>query len=406
MKAVPRQNHQSKSSMTQRASRRHHWSIARRVAAVSAAVTAACLLWNLGFEIAVRVPGSTDYLNPSFTNDYRLWCWSFLAGFALLTLLALWLDDGTDETGNFPAHLLFQFFAFASTGSAYLLGMQTTALWQICFLAAGITGILLFDLNVVVVGLLSFAVMVIAGVSFEQTGLLPAAPLFSKLPTNGGPLAGWWEVGQAATSMAMIATILGLCGFLVVRSRRQEELLRKLSNTDDLTHVPNRRHFLERLTAEFDRTRRHGGNLSFVMIDLDHFKAINDEYGHLVGDRVLATIAGVIKSCLRGSDLLGRYGGEEFALMLPETDADGAVMVAERCRSMIENTQIVVGGTVFFTVTASMGLISANHEDVNSLDDMIRLSDEALYAAKAHGRNQVVLSNGAAKSVAGNGTHG
>ncbi|MCB0219539.1 MAG: GGDEF domain-containing protein [Chrysiogenetes bacterium] len=405
MKAVSTKT-QSKPQVTHRVGHVRQWSVARRAAVGAAAVAAANLLWNFGFEIAVHVPGTAAYLNENFAGTYRLWTWGFFLGFSLIALIGLWLDDDQEETGNFPAHLFLQFFAIASTASAYLLGMQTTALWQISFLAAGMAGILLFDMQVVVAGLTSFALLVIAGIVVEQTAVLPAAPLFAKLPTTEGLLATWWQVGQAATSMLMIGTTIGVCGFLVVRSRRQEKLLRKLSNTDDLTRVPNRRHFLDRLESEFDRSRRHGNTLSFVMIDLDFFKAINDEYGHLVGDRVLATIAGVIKSCLRGSDLLGRYGGEEFALMLPETDLKGAIRVAERCRALIEDTQIVVGGTVFFTVTASMGIICSDNPDIRVLDDMIRLSDEALYQAKAAGRNRIVAAQPVAKSAAGNGTHG
>lgn len=392
--------------MTQRVGHVRQWSVARRAAVGAAAVAAANLFWNVGFEIAVRIPGTAVYLNEDFTGTYRLWTWGFFLGFALIALMSLWLDDGKEETGNFPAHLLFQFFAIASTGAAYLLGMQTTALWQISFLAAGMAGILLFDLSVVVAGLSSFALLVISGIVVEQVAFLPAAPLFAKLPTTDGPLATWWQVGQAATSMLMIGSTIGVCGLLILRSRQQEKLLRKLSNTDDLTRVPNRRHFLDRLESEFDRSRRHGNTLSFVMIDLDFFKAINDEYGHLVGDRVLATIAGVIKSCLRGSDLLGRYGGEEFALMLPETSLEGAIKVAERCRALIEDTQIVVGGTVFFTVTASMGIVCSDNQDVRVLDDMIRLSDEALYQAKAAGRNRIIAAQASTRSAAGNGTTG
>lgn len=167
--------------------------------------------------------------------------------------------------------------------------------------------------------------------------------------------------------------------------------LEELSNTDGLTKITNRRHFMEIFELEFMRAERYRAALTYVMIDLDHFKKINDQYGHLVGDRALVTCANVLREGLRAHDIVARYGGEEFALLLPETDLAGARVVAERYRKRIEDTVVSIGEHTI-KLTASLGVACCPHDDVKSVDDLIRLADDALYEAKQAGRNCVVFA--------------
>ncbi len=161
------------------------------------------------------------------------------------------------------------------------------------------------------------------------------------------------------------------------------------SITDDLTGRFNRRHFFTLAEREFQRATRFGRPLSAIMLDIDHFKQVNDTYGHAVGDEVLIEVAGLCQDSIRTIDILGRYGGEEFVLALPETDAHGACQLAERLRRRIAATPFNTRAGLV-PITASLGVSSTQitATDVNAL---VANADDALYAAKQAGRNRVAL---------------
>jgi diguanylate cyclase (GGDEF)-like protein len=166
--------------------------------------------------------------------------------------------------------------------------------------------------------------------------------------------------------------------------------LEALSRTDELTGLHNRRYFMELTKSELSRARRHATPLGLLIIDADHFKSINDTMGHVAGDRVLAAIGKVLRSGTREYDIAARYGGEEFVLLLPQTRADDARIVAERCRRTIAATRVTHEGLVI-CVTVSIGVAALPVASVSNVEDLVRRADEALYKAKAAGRNQVVM---------------
>ena len=153
--------------------------------------------------------------------------------------------------------------------------------------------------------------------------------------------------------------------------------------TDELTKLPNRRALAQRFLQETQRARRHHSALSFLMIDLDHFKQVNDTYGHLNGDAVLAELASILSNGLRESDVCARYGGEEFALILPETTESGARVLAERIRAKVASATFPGG----LKLTISVGVAAT--EEPSIYTQLIDRADQALYAAKQGGRNQV-----------------
>ena len=168
--------------------------------------------------------------------------------------------------------------------------------------------------------------------------------------------------------------------------------LQLLSVTDGLTMAYNHRHFQERLRGEVARARRHGELLACVMIDVDHFKQVNDTYGHLSGDEALIRLVEILKAGVRREDLVARYGGEEFALLLPKTTASRAQQLAERLRMAVEaeNLELANGETLRFTI--SLGV--AEHLSVGQDQDasaLIDAADRALFQAKQGGRNRVVV---------------
>jgi two-component system cell cycle response regulator len=167
--------------------------------------------------------------------------------------------------------------------------------------------------------------------------------------------------------------------------------LEKLTRTDPLTGVSNRRYFLETLTNEYHRSLRYHRPLSFVMLDIDYFKKVNDTHGHQAGDQALIKVAKALIRELRMQDFVARYGGEEFAILLPETKDVDAVVAATRCRKSIEVTPIK-HNDIRFSVTVSMGLSSLPNEKVDDVEALIKLADEALYEAKRTGRNRLVTA--------------
>ncbi|MFH1853731.1 MAG: sensor domain-containing diguanylate cyclase [Candidatus Omnitrophota bacterium] len=163
--------------------------------------------------------------------------------------------------------------------------------------------------------------------------------------------------------------------------------VQEMSITDSLTQVPTRRYFLERLAEELRRSMRHKSSLSFLMLDLDHFKEKNDKFGHLVGDVVLKEVAAILKGSLREVDIIGRYGGEEFAIGLTGIDRNGAMQVAERIRQNVEDAVFKAYDEVVST-TVSIG-ISVFPDDGIDVDGLIESADKVLYKAKETGRNKV-----------------
>jgi diguanylate cyclase (GGDEF)-like protein len=172
-------------------------------------------------------------------------------------------------------------------------------------------------------------------------------------------------------------------------ARKQQELER-LATLDALTGAHNRRHFLERLREELQRARRYGTTFSLLMIDVDYFKHVNDNHGHLTGDNVLVRLGELLRQSLRSTDLAARYGGEEFCILAANTDLEGARAFAERFRELLAEQSFSGGGGSSFSVTCSVGVAAFAGEDISG-DELIARADQALYQAKREGRNRVCV---------------
>lgn len=188
---------------------------------------------------------------------------------------------------------------------------------------------------------------------------------------------------------------------LILENRRQQEMinaqnlqlteqneeLKRLASTDGLTGLTNRRTLYEFLGTGVSRVRRYGGTLSLLMIDIDHFKRVNDTWGHAAGDTVLRNIAQLIRLALRDVDIAGRYGGEEFVVLLPETEIDGAMQIAERLRLSVAGTPVPQESGPPIPVTVSVGVGQLAAEE--SGESLLSRADQAMYRAKNNGRDRV-----------------
>ena len=170
--------------------------------------------------------------------------------------------------------------------------------------------------------------------------------------------------------------------------KRLQFALEDMATTDSLTGLANRQAFMERASGEFSRAQRYNRSLSVIMIDIDHFKSINDRFGHAAGDQVLRQLGQHCQSRLRDSDFLGRIGGEEFVLLLPDTSQDSAYHVAERMREQLSQTVISLENSLTLNITASFGVAAMNKDDAD-FNSVLHRADVAMYDAKHGGRNQV-----------------
>ncbi len=214
-----------------------------------------------------------------------------------------------------------------------------------------------------------------------------------------GPFVGG---GLILSGALIIGTLIGLRQILkreamITAMAQREAQLRDLANNDVLTGIANRRYFIDRASVEIARSLRHRRPLALAMLDLDHFKRINDQYGHAGGDAVLQELVRRVRARLRREDLIGRLGGEEFAMLLPETEIEGALTALDLIRALIAESPFLLPDGRQVQVTASIGVADLKTDTgyaPEDLDQLMRRADEALYAAKRGGRNRVILDVG------------
>jgi diguanylate cyclase (GGDEF)-like protein/hemerythrin-like metal-binding protein/PAS domain S-box-containing protein len=215
------------------------------------------------------------------------------------------------------------------------------------------------------------------------------ASIEAELVTRYGRRIPYYFTGHR-TEIGGQSYLVGIGTDITERHALELELERQ-AHTDALTGLPNRRYFIEQAELELARAKRYGKLLSVLMLDLDEFKAVNDRYGHHLGDLVLLRVGEVCRNRLREFDVIGRIGGEEFAILLPETDVERAAEVAERLRQDIAAVEIQSAPGKLLAITASIGVATLTAMDVD-VDRLLNFADQAMYQAKRNGRNRVYVS--------------
>lgn len=225
-----------------------------------------------------------------------------------------------------------------------------------------------------------------------STGLWLRAGFAVWWGSSGAPPAGtpvFWS--SAIFMLAFMAVLAAGFSFVLAGFERMAAQMRQLASIDGLTGAVNHNTTVSLLAHSLERGRRENQPVGFVMLDLDHFKRVNDRHGHVVGDNVLRAVAACARARLRGSDVLGRLGGEEFGLVLPATGAAGAKHLAEQVRLAVEALELQGDGGQPLRVTLSAGVAEASRSDTP--ETLMHLADKALYQAKQKGRNRVVVAD-------------
>ena len=202
------------------------------------------------------------------------------------------------------------------------------------------------------------------------------------------------DVDQDSFNVGDLGFILNLSELIAmsISNAVLYEQTKKLAVTDGLTGISNRPNMEQSLLSEFERSKRYNSPLSVVLLDVDHFKDVNDSYGHQKGDEILVTFASILKKFCRANDIAARYGGEEFLMILPQSNAQGAFKIAERVREEIMKMSFV-GNDSKFSVTTSCGVAELNRDYMKNTDQLINVADNAMYEAKNSGRNKTIIGS-------------
>lgn len=313
-------------------------------------------------------------------------------GSLLIGAAGFWLREQWPEALGYQ-HLCVQFYAITMSLVGYLVGSLSIVV-GVVLAGSAVVGFTVFHRRAVMAGMVSATTLILASSVASALGMLEYAPFLAADRLGGEDSLLWALTMILVFSAPHFLLLLALSSYVIYRWHQREREVRQLAIMDPLTGVANRRWIMDELERELERSRRHNLDLSVIMVDLDHFKAINDTHGHLVGDRVLKTAASVLSETVRMTDMVGRYGGEEFLILLPDTDREAAREVAERCRRHIAATRAVVGGDTGFAITASLGVGSQHGNERLHGDSLIGDADQALYQAKRGGRNRTVVSAG------------
>lgn len=284
-------------------------------------------------------------------------------------------------------HIVLWTYGTLAVIACYLIGTLNLMTGMI-MMAAPTIGLILFPPRLILSVFLAFAAALLALSVMASLDIIPYAPGLGtdiQLEPNRS-LYFTSSMIIAAAGYVIYQTFIVLALLNAWHSREQE--VRHQSATDALTGVANRRQILTHLETCLIKMQRRDDRIALLMLDIDHFKKINDSHGHQIGDQALVAVAAALRARMRPHDMVGRYGGEEFLIILPGADHTGAAEIAQRCRDAVSEVRLALGKATL-PLTASIGVVSRTADAIDDIDSLIRLADDAMYMAKKTGRNRV-----------------
>ena len=330
------------------------------------------------------------YPSPYINNEYLQLMtpihFGLIIGCLVIILLCRWLER-YEWSHVLLAYLSVSYYALSLVYLAYFIGIWCLPVGLV-LAGAPIFGFILFPRQVIYTALM-FAFGWICMISvLTAMGYLAYSPLFYDSFYIDPAAKPFLLFCYTYFALPHLFSILLLSDLFLIHWRRREEIIHQLSLTDSLTRLNNRRAITHYLQKNLEEAHARKEPLSVILVDLDHFKAINDNFGHLMGDEALRRSSECMREVMRKQDQLGRYGGEEFLIVLGQTGLDEAIMVAERCRRNLEQTLLISEKGERIPITASFGVYCSTRPD-ESVDEVIHEVDHWLYFAKEHGRNRV-----------------
>lgn len=343
------------------------------------------LAWHL--VTAFFTDFGAQYVSPTGATQVTGVLLFNLSGYLVMIAWAVLLRK-TRRQSRFFVHCFVQFFGVSFLLLGLMFGLYSPITGMV-LLGSPLVGFILFGFRPVAWGFTVSTLMVLLLAWLSASGYDIYALYFRADPTAKDSLSYYWIASTVAFSVPFVTAVLTLVSLLLRRWVSREAQVRAMAVQDPLTGLANRRALFDQFAHEIARARRAGEDLSVCVLDLDHFKQINDRYGHAAGDTVLVRVAERLRQILRETDRIGRIGGEEFVLVLPATGRIGAKNVVERCRAVLYDTPIVLDDGTPLTVSASFGVVAAAPDMETTESQLVSRADEALYQAKQRGRNRV-----------------
>jgi len=340
------------------------------------------LSWYWGLRTLTEF--GQEFADPNFGWVFTTFSLTATAGWTVLLGWGLWLQRRQLNPDIYPLTVV-TYYGIAMVPLGYMIGLAD-ALVGAVLLAVLLTGYIVFQVrHVHVAGAVAGALLAIFG-TLTAMDVLPYAPVFLKPPSAEAV----WMVSEVLLVMPIGLTVFGLTIGVVKQLEGRTEEAIHLSLTDPLTGAANRRAIMDFANRELASLRSSSRPMTVILMDLDHFKMINDSFGHDVGDEVLKATSDSLQTMLRETDMVGRYGGEEFLLVLPQTDEAMAVQVVERIQAALRGLSQRYSKFRDLKISASYGICSVTKpmdENRVTADEILKCADVSLYKAKAAGRD-------------------
>lgn len=337
------------------------------------------IAWYLGCSFT---PSLQHWLNPDYFNFHV----TRMSICCILSFLLMWpchYYRHNVYAQTYLPYISIIFFSLTFIYGGYTIGISSPATIA-GYISLVTVGLVLFERKIIYIIFIPITIYLLIAIVLSMLGKMTYAPVYSEEVNRSILIHNeFWVYSQLYLYIPIFFAGLVLFEVLLTQWRNREKQINEISQIDPLTGIYNRR----KIASNLSKIQQDQQSYALVLLDLDHFKKINDSYGHDVGDQVLKKVAKILSTNLRGEDVVGRFGGEEFILVLKNKSLKQAMDIAERCRLEIEKEPIYINKSTMIHVSASFGVALSKLS--LSKEAIIRQADQALYQAKDNGRNQV-----------------
>ncbi len=348
------------------------------------------LLYQGVLELALHWQGLDGWLNRPQAYFHRTFFLLLMATTVGLLILTRVVQRRRGDSVIYE-YMACLYFGLTHVYYGYTVGLMSLPV-GVVLVGAPVVGFIFVHHWAVATAFISSLLLLFGLSAITALGWIPYAPIATSVHLADGQMDPLWALAYIVFAIPHLLFIFSLAFYVLQRWRAREEAANHLSRTDSLTGLSNRRHVLELLELEKSRCELAEMPLSVIMVDLDHFKSINDRWGHDIGDRVLTAAAHALRDSVREYDHVGRYGGEEFLVVLPGLDTTQSRSLAERIRQTIASVRLRLPTGERISLSASLGMSCYDVAEMVTVNDLVKQADVALYQAKHQGRDRLVVA--------------